>query len=164
MTNISARNKGLITGAVMIALGLFFFYGLKMPFESNLQYVIYSVYTAGILWTLFDFKKTAAADAKFKDYFSAGFKMFVIVTFLMVVFVFVFFYFNPEIRDAKFAENNKLLLQEGNHTPDEIAKNTDQMKRIFMPMMIGITTFIYLFMGALVTAITSGFLSTKKTS
>jgi Protein of unknown function (DUF4199) len=162
MKNISARNKGLITGTIMIALALFFFYGLKKPFESNFQYIIYGVYTAGIIWCLIDFKKTAAAGAGFKDYFSAGFKMFVVVTLMMVLFVFLFFYFNPELVEAKLAENSKLLLAEGNHTPAEIENNVKGMKRIFIPMMLGITTFAYLFLGALVTAIAGGFLSAKK--
>ena len=162
MKTISARNKGFITGTVMILLSLFFFYVLKKPVDSSLQYIVYTIYSAGIVWCLFDYKKTAAADTKFKEYFSTGFKMFVIVTLMMALFIFIFFYFNPEIRDAKFAENNKLLLAEGNHTPAEIETNTSAMKRIFIPMMMGITTFVYLFLGALITAITTAFLSQKR--
>lgn len=162
MKNISARNKGLITGMLMILLSLFFFYVLKKPFESNYQYIIYTLYSTGIIWCLVDFKKAASGDLKFKDFFSAGFKMFVIVTLLMAIFVLVFFYANPQIRDAKFAENSKLLLAEGNHTPAEIESNANQMKRIFIPMMMGITTFAYLFLGALITAITAAFLSQKR--
>ena len=162
MHNISARNKGLITGTVMVAMALFFFYVLKQPFESNVQYIIYGIYSAGIIWAVLDFKKTATGTEKFKDYFAAGFKMFVIVTLIMVLFVFIFFYFNPQIRDAKFTENTKLLLQEGNHTPAEIEKNSAQMKSIFLPMMLGITTFAYLFLGALITSLTAAFVSQKK--
>ena len=101
-------------------------------------------------------------NSKFKDFFSAGFKMFVIVTLIMVFFVLIFFYLNPQITDTRLAENNKLLLSEGNYTPAEIDKNANQMKRIFIPMMLGITTFMYLFLGALITAITAAFLSSKK--
>jgi len=162
MNNISPRNKGFITGLLMVALSLFFFYVLKQPLESNYQYMIYLVYIAGIIWCLVDFKKQAGDTPSFKTFFSTGFKMFVIVTLLMVLFVFIFFYLNPEVRDDKFAENNRLLLLEGNHTPAEIEKNSEAMKRIFLPMMLGITTFIYLFLGSLITAITSGFLSQKK--
>ena len=162
MKNISARNKGLVTGMLMILLALFFFYVLKKPFESNYQYRIYTLYSAGIIWCLVDFKKNASGDLKFKGFFSAGFKMFIIVTLLMALFVLVFFYANPQIRDAKFAENSKLLLAEGNHTPAEIESNANQMKRIFIPMMMGITTFAYLFLGALITAITAAFLSQKR--
>jgi hypothetical protein len=162
MNSISPRNKGLITGTLMVLLALFFFYVLKKPFESNYQYIIYAVYTTGIIWCLFDFKKSAAADTKFKEYFSTGFKMFVMVTLIMVLFTFLFFYLNPQVRDARFAENSKLLLEQGNHTPAEIEANANEMKRIFLPMMIGITTFMYLFLGALITAIAGAFLSQKR--
>ncbi len=163
MNNLSARSKGFVTGFLMVALSLFFFYVLKQPLESNYQYIIYLVYIAGIIWCLLDFKKQAGnVTPSFKEFFSTGFKMFVVVTLLMVLFVFIFFYLNPELRDDKFAENNRLLLIEGNHTPAEIEKNSEAMKRIFLPMMLGITSFIYLFLGALITTITSGFLSQKK--
>lgn len=162
MKNISARNKGLITAAVMIALSLFFYYGLKKPLESYYQYAVYAIYTIGIVWSLISFYKSNSSPVKFKDYFQEGFKTFAIVTLLMVVFVYIFFSANPEIRDAKFAENNRLLLQEGNHTPAEIEANSKQMKRIFIPMMLGITTFVYLFLGVLVTVVTGGFLSQNK--
>lgn len=162
MKNITPRTKGFITAVIMIGLALFFFYGLKKPFDSSYQFIIYTVYTAGIIWCLLDFKKTAPENSKFKDFFSAGFKMFVIVTLIMVFFVLIFFYLNPQITDTRLAENNKLLLSEGNYTPAEIDKNANQMKRIFIPMMLGITTFMYLFLGALITAITAAFLSSKK--
>lgn len=162
MKNITPRTKGLVTVIIMIALALFFFYGLKKPFDSNYQFIIYTVYAAGIIWCLWDFKKNVPENSKFKDFFSAGFKMFVIVTLIMVFFVLIFFYLNPHITDARLAENNKLLLAEGNHTPAEIEKNANEMKRIFIPMMLGITTFMYLFLGALVTAIAAAFLSSKK--
>lgn len=162
MKNVSPRTKGLITAVIMIALALFFFYGIKKPFDSSYQFIIYTVYAAGIIWCLLDFKRSAPEHSKFKDFFSAGFKMFVIVTLIMVFFVLIFFYLNPQITDTRLAENNKLLLAEGNHTPAEIEKNANEMKRIFIPMMLGITTFMYLFLGALVTAITAAFLSSKK--
>ena len=161
MNDLNPRKKGLLVGLLMVALSLLAFYVLKLPLESPFQYIIYLTYMGGILWCLVDHKKKAAATPSFKEFFSTGFKMFVVVTLIMVVFVFIFIYLNPEIRDAKFAENDRLLLQEGNHTPAEIEKNSQAMKRIFMPMMLGITTFVYLFLGSLITAITSGFLSRK---
>ena len=70
--------------------------------------------------------------------------------------------FNTAYRDAGIDENNKMLLQQGNHTPAEIESNAKQLKQIFMPVMLGIATFKYLILGALVTAIGSGFLSQKQ--
>lgn len=161
LKNLNPTKKGLITGLLMVLLALFFFYVLKMPVNQKEQYVLFTVYIAGIAWSLYSYKQTAAEDKKFKSYFSTGFKTFIVVTFLMVLYTFIFFKFNTAYREAGIAENNAMLLQQGNHTPAEIESNANQLRQIFMPVMIGITTFKYLILGALVTAIASGFLSRK---
>lgn len=161
LKDLTPTKKGLITGLLMVALALFFFYVIKMPVNQKEQYVLFSVYIAGIAWSLYSYKQSAAEDKKFKSYFSTGFKTFIVVTLLMVLYTFIFFKFNTDYREAGIAENNALLLQQGNHTPAEIESNANQLRQIFMPVMIGITTFKYLILGALVTAIASGFLSRK---
>jgi len=159
LKDLNSTKKGLITGLLMIALSLIFFYVLKLPFNQKDQYVIFSVYIAGIVWSLFSYKQTSTEDKNFKSYFSTGFKTFIVVTLLMVLYTFIFLKFNTTYRDTGIAENNAMLLKEGNHTPAEIAGNAVQLKQLFMPVMVAITTFKYLILGSLVTAITSGFLS-----
>lgn len=162
LQNLNATKKGLLTGIVMTGLTLFFFYGLKMPFNGKEQYVIYTVYLAGILWSLVSFMQAETEAKRFKDYFSCGFKTFVVVTLLMVVFTFIFFSFDTSYREYGIAENNKLLLAEGHHTPAEIESNAQQLRKIFMPMMLGITLFKFLLLGALITAVGTGFLMQRK--
>lgn len=162
LQKINATKKGLLTGFVMIGMSLFFFYGLKWPLNGQEQYIIYTVYLAGILWSLVSFMQAKTETKTFKEYFSSGFKTFVVVTLLMVVFTFIFFSFDNSYRESGIAENNKLLLAEGNHTPAEIESNAAQLRKIFMPMMLGITLFKYLILGALVTAVGAGFLSQRK--
>jgi membrane-associated HD superfamily phosphohydrolase len=162
LQNLTPTKKGLITGLAMIALALLLFYVFKMPLNQKDQYVLFTVYIAGIAWSLFSYKQSDASDKNFKSYFATGFKTFIVVTLLMVLYTAVFFMFDTSYRDAGIAENNKLLLQQGNHTPAEIESNAKQLKQIFMPVMLGIATFKYLILGALVTAIGSGFLSRKQ--
>ncbi|CAN5117616.1 hypothetical protein BH09BAC6_BH09BAC6_31730 [soil metagenome] len=159
LKNINATKKGLVTGIVIIGLSLFFYYVLKLPLNQKDQYAVFSVYIAGILWSLFSYKNSSGEEKTFKSYFSTGFKTFIVVTLLMVLYTFIFFKFNTAYRDAGIAENNITLLKEGNHTPAEMESNANQLKQIFMPVMIGITTFKYLILGALVSVIASGFLS-----
>jgi hypothetical protein len=161
LKDLTPTKKGLVTGLVMVALSLFFYYVLKMPVNQKEQYALFSVYIAGIIWSLHEFRQTAA-DKNFKSFFSTGFKTFIVATLLMVLYTFIFFKFNTDYREAGIAENNALLLQQGNHTPAEIETNANQLRQIFMPVMIGITTFKYLILGALVTAIASGFFSRKQ--
>jgi hypothetical protein len=162
LTHLNATKKGLLTGIIMTGLVLFFYYVLKYPFNGKEQYVIYSVYVAGILWSLVSFRQGNTETKTFKDYFSTGFKTFIVITLLMVLFTFIFFSFDTSYRESGIAENDKLLLAEGNHTPAEIKNNARQLRKIFMPMMLGITTFKYLILGAIITVVGAGFLSQKK--
>lgn len=161
LQQINPTKKGLVTGLLMILVSLFFFYVLKMPVNQKEQYVLFLVYIAGIAWSLLAYKKSATEEKNFKSYFSAGFKTFIVATLLMVLYTFIFFKFNTAYREAGIAENNAMLLKEGNHTPAEIESNANQLRQIFMPVMIGITTFKYLILGALATAVAAGFLSRK---
>lgn len=158
LQSLNATKKGLITGILMIGLTLLFFYGLKYPFNGKEQYLMYGIYAAGILWSLM----VPRQDKTFKEHFSTGFRTFIVVTLLMVLFTFIFFSFDTSYRESGIAENNKLLLAEGHHTPAEIESNAGQLRKIFMPVMLGTTTFKYLILGALITAAGSGFISQRK--
>ncbi len=161
---VKATHIGLITGALMIVASLLAFYVLKLPLESNFQLLVYGIFTAGIVWSLITYHTTATGSNGFKDYFSAGFKSFVIVALLMAVFAFVFFSLNPGFRDAKIAENNKLIIAQGDHLPTEIEENANRLKKIFLPIMVSSAMFRYLIIGALVSAIGAGFLSQQNKS
>jgi len=161
MKKITAGRKGLITVAVMIILSLIFFYGLKQPIDSPYQDILYAVYAIGILWSMIDFSRTTTTT-KFNEYFAEGFKTFIMVTFLMVIYTLTIYLCNPQIKEAKLALNNQMLLQEGNYTPAEIAANAEKLKSIFIPMTLAVYTFIYLVLGALLTAISSAVIGQMK--
>ena len=146
----------------MIAASLFSFYVLHLPVESNFQLVVYFIFLAGVVWGLVAHYKTDTENKTFKDYFSAGFKVFVVVAFLMAIFTFIFFSFHTDFRDAKIADNNRLILAEGNHLPQEIEENARQLKKLFMPIMVSSAMFRYLIIGAVVSLVGAGFLSRKK--
>jgi hypothetical protein len=163
MVNISATYKGLIAGGLMVVTCIIAYFVLKIPYNSKEQFVVFAIYTAAIIWALTDFNKTITGEKKFKEYFQVGFKVFMVVTLLMVVYCFVFYSFNTAIRDAWITNNNQLLLKEGNHMPAEIEANGQQMKKMFLPLMAGINLFKYLIIGVLITVITAGvFVSQKK--
>lgn len=162
MKQLKAQHIGLITGGLMIVASLVSFYLLKLPVESNFQLMVYLIFSAGIVWSLLNSFTYDADKKSFKDYFAVGFKTFVIVALLMAVFTYVFFSIHTDFRDAKIAENNKLILAEGNHLPQEIEENSKQLKKLFLPIMVSSAVFRYLIVGALVSAVSAGFLSNKK--
>ncbi len=162
MKNLKPQHIGLITAASMIIASLLSFYVLQLPIESNFQLLVYFIFTAGIIWSLMNQYNKVVEKRLFKDFFSAGFRTFVIVALLMAVFTFVFFSINTSFRDIKIAENSRLIIAEGNHLPNEIEENAKQLKKLFMPIMVSSAMFRYLIIGAMVTAIGAGFLSRKK--
>jgi Protein of unknown function (DUF4199) len=162
MKNITATYKGLITAALMILACLICYFALAIPFNSKEQFIVFTIYTAGIIWCLLAFNNANKEEKKLKAYFQEGFKTFIVVTLLMVIYCIIFYKLNTGIRDSWIANNNQELLKEGNHMPVEIAENAKQMKTMFLPMMVGITLFKYLIIGVLITVITGGFLISQK--
>ncbi len=161
MGKITASKKGLVTGALMLVLSILFFFILKKPIASEYQFAIWSIYTIGIIWSVFSFSKSATPQTKFKEYFSVGFKTFIVATFIMILFTWVYYLTHPEIANQFIIENNAALLKEKNHTFNEIEENAKQFKRMFIPMNLMIRTLMYLILGALISAISAGFLQGK---
>ncbi len=153
--------KGLITGVGMVIASVFSLFVLKNPVESYFQFVVYGIFCVGLGWSLFEYSKSADERKAFKDFFSVGFKTFIVITLIMAGFTFLYFHFNTAFRDAKIAENSKLLLLQGDHLPKEIEENALQLKKMFMPLMISSAVFRYLILGALITVIAAGFFSQK---
>ncbi len=162
MKNLTATYKGVITGILMVILSIIFFYILNLPPNGRNQYIIYVVFIAGLLWTLITFKLGSPSTLTIKNYFSEGFKTFIVVALFMAVFTFIFYKLNPQIMENGIVENNALLLKDGNKTPAEIKENADKLRNIFMPMMLAITTIKYLLLGTLISFIAGGFLSQQK--
>jgi Protein of unknown function (DUF4199) len=161
MKNLKPLHIGLLTGSLMIAASLLAFYVLKLPIESNFQFVIYGLFTASIVWSTTQFYKLNTIENSFKNIFNAGFKTFVIIAFFMAVFAFIFFSINTGFRDAKIAENNALIIAEGNHLPSEMEENTKQLKKLYVPIMVSSAMFRYLILGAIISTISAGFYSSK---
>ena len=161
MKNLSATYKGLITGLLMvlISVGIYFYRG---SFENKLQYITYFVYVAGIVWALIGYKQSGAEPKTFKSYFSQGFRCFIVVTLIMVVFTWVFLMMNPALKQEMATQYRADLIKQGNYTPPEIDKMVLKAKDYFITMLTSMAIFGYLVIGALVTLIGSAFFSQKK--
>lgn len=161
MKNFTATQKGLITGAAMIA-NSFLIYNIKGNFDNKLQYITYCLYVAGVIWTLLEFSKTTTPETKFGSYFSQGFKCFIVVTLLMVAFTFVFLTMHPEMKEQMAATVKQDLLKMGNKTPLEIEDTLTMARKSFVPALVMAAVFGYLVIGAMVTAVTGAVLMQTK--
>lgn len=162
MKNISAKYIGLLTAAAMVAASLLLFYVFHFPENGKNQYFIYGIYAIGIIMGLFLYHQTNKEESSFKNYFSEGFKVFVVVTLIMAVFTFIFYKMNPQILENALVEINTYNAKDENKTPAEVTANAEKLRGIFIPMMIATTTVKNLVLGALITIIAAGFLSQKK--
>ncbi len=148
---LNATKKGLITGLLMIGLSLLFYY-TGQPVDSPFQYLIYIIYAAGIVWTLYDFSRSAENKNKFAALFLEGFKCFIVITLLMVVFTFVFNKLHPEFKDQMAAAYKTELVKKGNSTEAEMLTNVEKMKSYYLTMLISGAVFGYLLIGAVIAA------------
>lgn len=159
MKNISSKNIGILTGSLMVATFLVMFYVLKLPDTGAVTYTCYGIYIVGILTALIIHKNNTATDKNFKAFFAEGFKVFVIAVLFMAIFYIIFYKLNTQIRDLKIIEINSFNSNDPNKTTKEVIENGEKLKNIFIPMTVAINTFLYLVLGALVTALGAGFLS-----
>ena len=145
---LSPALKGLITGLAMIGFAFLLYY-LKTPGDSPLQYIAYAIYAGGILWTLLDFRKSTEFTGKFGQLFGQGFRCFIVVTLIMVVFTATF---------LKFAEEGSqhyreyLLKNEKSKMPDQIEADVKQYRSQFNTQMTFSSIYGNLIVGAIITA------------
>lgn len=161
LKNLNATKKGLITGLLMIGLALLFYYS-KQAFDSPFQYVIYVAYTFGVVWTLFDFARNGTHSNKFGEFFLQGFKCFVVVTLLMVLYTLAFNKMHPEFKDQMADAYKKELTVTGNKTPLEIEATVKQAKDYYLVMLVSGAIFVYLIIGVVVTLVTTLMLRSRK--
>ncbi len=161
MRKLSATQKGLLTGSAMIIMS-FIIYSLKGGFDNPLQYVTYSMYVAGIIWTLLVFHRTPENPGSFGGYFFQGFRCFIVVVLMMVLFTGYFLWSHPELTQQMADYYRADLVKQGNKTGREIEEQVAAAKKNFMPAMIMAAVFSYLVIGAMITAVTAGVLLQRK--
>ena len=151
LKQLNATKKGVITGLVMVGLSLLVYYS-KLPFESPVQYIIYIAFAAGIVWTLVTYSRSGVHENKFGRFFLEGFRCFVVVTLIMVLFTYIFNRMHPEFKEQMAAAYKTEMLSKGNSTPAEINTNMEKAKDFYNVMLVSTAIFGYLIIGAVVTA------------
>ena len=160
MKYISPTIKGVVISIVLILISLVSFYVFHFKENGNSQYVVLCTFIAGLLWVIFSARKKENLSS-LKDYFSVGFKAFIVVALFMSVYTYFFYRSNPQILENGILENNVLIQKQGNYTKAEIEDNANKLRSVFMPMMLSLNVIKFLFLGALVSLVSGGFLSQK---
>lgn len=153
--------KGAITGVVMVIMTLIL-YTQKIKVGSWLTYLLYVIYAAGILWTLFAYARSNEFVKKFGNIFGQGFRCFVIVTLFMVTFTGIFIKMHPEfaVEDGKIYREYLVGLK--NYTPEQIDSMVASEQKNYLVKNVSMATFGFLIQGALYTAVGSGLLLMRR--
>ncbi|MFT3981274.1 MAG: DUF4199 family protein [Ferruginibacter sp.] len=151
MKNISATQKGLVTGLLIIALSAIV-YKISGTFENSVRLGAYALYAAGILWTLYDFnRRSPVEEQSFRNYFAQGFKCFIVVTLLMVCATWLFLKFNESFRNEMVNVMYEELKRNPDFTKSDIDKHIANYRQLILPAYTMSTIFAYLGVGALIT-------------
>lgn len=162
MKNLSPLIKGLITGILMVILQLVLFYN-KVPGNSPWGYLVYATFAGGIIWTLWGFSRSDAFTGKFGELFNQGFRCFIMITIVLVVYVYAFRKTHPEIVEEMAQNYREQLVKEKDRTPQQIDELVQKAKDGDAAGNIQLTIFATLIMGAFFTAATAaGILIARK--
>jgi zinc transporter ZupT len=156
MKNLSPLLKGLITGIAMLLFSLLSFYAF--PTNSNVGYIMYILYAGGILWTLIEFSKSPQYTGRFQELFSRGFRCFIIVTLVMVIYTGAFSMTHPEMAQEYAVRYKEEMLKQKNKPPAEIEKDVQTIKKQFTTRLVSTSIFGYLISGAIFTAAGAAFI------
>jgi len=119
MKKFTPLAKGLFTGIVMMLFSLAIYY-FKLNRYTGIENLIYVIYAAGIIWALIEHSKMAQFTWKFKELFIQGFRCFIVVTLIMVIFTGIFSATHPEMAADNAIRYREYLIKEKNKTPAEI--------------------------------------------
>ena len=159
--SISSTKKGIVISIILISYSLISFYLLDLPENGNSQYVVLGLYITGMFWVLLS-GKYQVESPDIKKLFSEGFKAFIVITLFMALYTFIFYRFNPQILENGISESNAIIISQGDKTEMEIKENAEKLRDIFMPMMLSINIIKYIFLGAIISIVSAGFLTPKK--
>jgi hypothetical protein len=162
MKKLSPLIKGLITAALMIIVASVLYYSGSST-NTGLQNLGYFIYAGGIIWTLFDYSRSEAYTGKFGDIFLQGFRCFVVVTLVMVIYMGIFSKMHPEMaKEYGKLYKEEMLKTEKNRNATEIDEIAKKAEEGYTTALVYSSVFGYLLVGSVFTLAGAGLLLIRK--
>jgi hypothetical protein len=161
MMKLTPLIKGIIAGTLMVALSII----LQLTGRSNssaAQNLFYVLYGGAIAWTLLDYKRSANYKASFGSIFGQGFRCFIIITLITVIFAGINASIHPEVKAKSLKNYAEGLKKEGNRNEAEIKKMVDSADKQYVTGQVYVAAFGTLIIGAAFTAAGAGLLLMRK--
>jgi len=152
---LNATIKGLITGLLMVAVAIVFYFN-KIDEASPLNYLGYVIFGLGIVWSITSFARQTQST-QFKDLFQQGFRCVLAATLVLALYTFIYFKLNEKEIEAVVQQAKQERLRTAkDRTPAEIETEAQQTRKYYIPFQLSILVFSNLFTGVIVTMATSG--------
>ena len=148
--------KGVFTGLLIVG-SMLLLASNGVSAETPAGYLPHILYCGGVGWAIYEYVKSPAYTGKFGGLFNTGFRCFIIVTLIMVIYSVVFYSANPEIKEDMAVKMTEDLKAQKELMPDQITERVAGFKKGFMTTIISLTIFQYLLLGVLFTAACSIF-------
>jgi len=163
-TRWNATKLGTALSCLMIANTLFCYHVLHWPFRGNTMIINYSIFIIGLILIIIRFG-IQQSSAQLSQYFSEGFKTFIVVTFIIVLFSFIMIKVYPDAMqlDQFLKENSQQINEAKVKQSQEIDANTAEIRSHFTTITIAWMTISHLLLGTLFTFVTGGIMSSLKT-
>jgi|SRR5690242_15940196 hypothetical protein len=155
----TTTTKGIVISLILIVLGLIIYF-LDMSANSSVRYINFAVLIIGIIWSINNYGKQIDHNATFGNYFAHGFKITALVTAIMIIYVIIFIYLFPDVKEKGMEAARKSMQQRGNLSPEQINQSMEFTKKFFMVFIIAGTLLGYLIFGAIASLV--GAAVTKK--
>jgi hypothetical protein len=153
--------KGIIAGMVMIGLSILLQY-IGRNNSAAAQNLFYVLYGGAIAWTLLAYYRSANYTPSFGSIFGQGFRCFIIITLITVIFAGVNAGLHPEEKAKALKSYAEDLKKEGNRNEAEIKKMIDSADKQFLTGQVYMAAFGTLIIGAAFTAAGAGLLLMRK--
>jgi hypothetical protein len=158
-TVTTSTTKGIVISLILIVIALVSYF-LNMNTSSWLQYVSYAVFVLGIIWSVNIYGQQIDHNSTFGNYFAHGFKIAALVTAIMIIYIVIFVYLFPDVRDKAIDAARTRMQTKGDMTQEQINTALGFTKKFFMVFIVAGTLLGYLIFGALASLIGAGI--TKK--
>jgi hypothetical protein len=160
MTKITPLIKGAITGILMAAVSYW-----MVNNQATLDYgvyIIYAIFFGGIAWTLFAYSKSPEYNPSFGSIFGVGFRCFIIITLIMVLYTLIYLKLHPELAEVNAQLVKTAMIEEKNSTPAKIEETYLAAKKGYITSNVYLTIFATLVTGSFFTAAGAGLLLLRK--
>lgn len=154
----STSSKGITIALILIVYSLAIYF-LDIQ-NTSINLISYAIFFVGVIISITTYGKQIEHNSGFGGYFAHGFKVAALVTAIMIIFMVVFLFAFPEIKEKALDAQREAMNKVGTMSDEQLKQATQMYSKFFMPFAIGGTLLGYIVLGAIAALI--GAAVTKK--